>query len=466
MSPPRFVGPGYAAVSERPGRAQRTRYHARWVLPVSGPAIADGTVAVEDDRIVYVGTRSEAPDGRDRELGEAILVPGLVNVHTHLDLTVMRGLLEEPGYFGWVRTLAEASRDVLAYPDLLDSARLGLFEGLAAGITTFADTSPSPAPFDAMLECRVRGVAYREVFGPDPAQCEASMTGLRAAVLAMSANQTALVRVGVSPHAPYSVSDELFTAAAAFAREEGLPLATHVAESADESDLVERGEGSFAQFLRGRGIAVAPRSRSPIALLERCGVLAQGTLLIHCVRTDARDVARVADHGCAVAHCPASNAKLGHGIAPLAELLEAGVRVGLGSDSMASNNRMDILGEARLALLAQRAGARDGRVLDAARGLELATIGGARALGLDGSIGTIECGKQADLTAFAIPQWLGPVYEPCDALVWALGGAAAKCVLVAGRELVRDGLVIGAGADVASRVDAAARRLSDWKRAR
>jgi 5-methylthioadenosine/S-adenosylhomocysteine deaminase len=437
------------------------------VLPVTAPPILDGTVVVEGDRIVYAGPRATAPPGRDEELGDAILVPGLVNAHTHLDLTVLRGFLEGMPFFLWIRTLTAVRRDVINYDECLDSARLGVLEGLRAGVTTFADTSPSPAAFDAMRELHVRGIAYREVFGPDPAQCGASMDELRRTIRSMEAYQTPLVHIGVSPHAPYSVSDDLFAAAAAYARERRLPLATHVAESAEESDLVARGDGAFAAFLSGRDIGVAPRARSPIALLERLGVLAPGTLLIHCVRVDGEDIDRIAARHCGVAHCPASNAKLGHGVAPLDALRAAGVHVGLGSDSMASNNRMDLLDEGRLAVLAQRIHERRD-VLDAATALELATLGGARAIGMGGTIGSIEVGKQADLAGFAVPAELGPVYDPHDALIWSLGGAGASRVVVAGRELVRDRVHVGGGVDgdVARRVARTAEKLHAWKRVR
>jgi 5-methylthioadenosine/S-adenosylhomocysteine deaminase len=263
------------------------------------------------------------------------------------------------------------------------------------------------------------------------------------------------------------VSDDLFAAVAAYARERRLPLATHVAESAEESDLVANADGAFAAFLTGRGIAVAPRGRSPVALLERQGVLAPGTLLIHCVRVDDEDIALIAGRHCGVAHCPASNAKLGHGVAPLTALRAAGVPVGLGSDSMASNNRMHLLDEGRLAVLAQRITERRD-VLDAAAALELATLGGARAIGLGGVVGSLEPGKQADLAAFAVPSTLGPVYDPHDALIWAGSGAGAQRVVVAGRELVRDGRRVGgdADADVGRRAAAADTRLHQWKLAR
>ncbi len=448
------------------GSDLRTRYHARWVIPVTAPTIEHGTVVVEGERIIWVGPRGDAPEGRDEDLGEVILTPGLVNTHTHLDLTVMRGFLEGLSFFSWIRTLT-AARAELTYEELLASARLGIIEGLRHGITTFADTAPSPAAFDAMRALGVRGIAYRETFGPDPRVWQQSVDDLRRAVRAMQTYETPLVRVGVSPHAPYSVSDALYVGVAAFARAHQLPVATHIAESAEESDLVTGGEGAFAAFLHGRKIDVATRARSPIALLEQTGVLAERPLLIHCVRTDAADLATIAAHNCGVAHCPASNAKLGHGIASLLEMRDAGIHVGLGTDSMASNNRMHLLDEGRLAILAQRA--RTGRddLFTGRDALEMATLGGAKALGMGGIIGSIERNKVADLAAFPVPDESYPVYEPADALVWSLSNAPASLVVVNGVPRVRNGRVLGIDVGEESQVVRdTAQRLARWKRAR
>ena len=366
------------------------RYHARIVRPVSGPDIENGTVVVEGERIAFVGARSAAPPGRDVELGDVILGPGLVNAHTHLDLTVLRGRFDGLTFFGWIRALT-AARAALSPEQLLDSSRDGIREGVRAGITTFADTAPNDAPFHAMLELGVRGVAYREVFGPDPKQCGTSMDALREMISGMRTRETQLVCCGVSPHAPYSVSDELFAAVAVYASAERLPLATHVAESLDESRLIAAGDGEFAGFLRGRGIAVAPRGRTPVEMLERNGVLGAHALLIHCVRCDDSDIATILKHRCGVATCPVSNAMLGHGPARVQAMLLEDVRVGVGTDSMASNERMDVLAESRLAL---------GPRCSERAAWELATLGGARALRLDHVIGTLQPGKQADLAAF------------------------------------------------------------------
>jgi 5-methylthioadenosine/S-adenosylhomocysteine deaminase len=238
------------------------------------------------------------------------------------------------------------------------------------------------------------------------------------------------------------VSDALFAAAMTYAHREGLPVAIHIAESGAEDEYVKRGSGPFADRLRARGITVAPRGRSPVEMLDHAGALVSTTLLIHCVTVDPLDIAMIASRGCAVAHCPVSNAKLAHGIAPIAELLAAGVRVGLGSDSMASNDRMDLLEEARLALLAQRAGAQDSVGMTAADALELATLGGARALGLEDEIGSLDVGKSADIAAFSLRGVSADVrVNPEAHALSTLTGRDAVLTMVAGRVLARDGRI-------------------------
>jgi cytosine/adenosine deaminase-related metal-dependent hydrolase len=437
-------------------------YHARWVLPVAAPPIADGTVAVEGTRIAYVGGRSGAPACEAIDLGDAVLMPGLVNAHTHLELTLMRGFLEDLPFPAWISRLTAARKEACTREMLLDAARLGVAEGVLAGITTYADTCDSGVAFDAMLEAGVRGVMFQEVFGPDPANAAESLAALSEKIERLLPLQTPTVRVGISPHAPYSVSDELFRATARYALETGLGMAIHIAESEPEHALVVAGTGPFADFLRGRSIPVAPRGRSSIELLHRLGVLHTRPLLIHCVRVDARDIEAIAASHASVAHCPASNAKLGHGVAPLIDFLAANIDAGLGSDSMASNNRMDILGEARLAVMQQRAHARRHDALSAPQALRMATLGGARALGLGDVIGSLEPGKQADLAAFSVARHTRPTYAPEAAAVFALHGTPALLTVVAGRELVREGRAVHADPELPARVQGAANLLAHW----
>ena len=418
-------------------------YTARWVLPITRPSFEHGAVAVEDGRIAFVGPAKEAPAGEHVDLGECALTPGLVNVHTHLELTAMRGWLENLPFRKWIIRLTKARHQVLDADTLLASARMGIAEGLLAGITTYADTCESGAVHQALRDMGARGIMYLEVFGPHPDQAPASLKTLGERLSSLRLLDTSLVRSGISPHAPYSVSDTLFNGSAALAISEDLPIAVHAAESEAEQRLVTEAEGDFADALRARSIDVAARGRSTIELLDRAGVLRARPLLIHCVQARGDDIRRIADNDCAIAHCPASNAKLGHGVANLAGFLDAGIRVGLGSDSVASNNRLDILDEARLALLFGRAVGRNWNTFPATMGLELATISGARTLGFDSEIGSLDVGKSADLAAFPLDGFHAqPVQDPESALLFATSGRGVTLVTVAGNELVRNGHLV------------------------
>jgi 5-methylthioadenosine/S-adenosylhomocysteine deaminase len=439
------------------------RYHARWVLPITQPPIENGTVVESGGAITYVGPRDSAPPGPDVELGDAILLPGLINTHTHLELTAMRGFLEDCAFAAWIDKLRRSRNEVFDDETLLDSARFGIIEGLEAGITTYADTCASGVAMRAMTELGVRGIMYQETFGPDPSQVALAMSDLQGRVADLEPRQTELVKLGVSPHAPYTVSDQLYDAVAQFAGERQLPLAMHIAESQPEHDLVTRGTGDFAERWKRRGIPVSPRARSPLALLELHGALANGPLLIHCVRVDDEDIRVMARHRCAVAHCPASNAKFGHGIAPLLPMLAAGIRAGMGSDSVASNNRMDILDEARLAVLIHRAATRQHDAFGAHQALELATIGGAKALNIDARVGSLEVGKDADLAAFRldIPRTT-PVGDPYSAAIFALPGRSANLVTVRGKILVQNAHALARDDKLRARIASIGASLSSW----
>ena len=367
---------------------------ARSVHPVTAPPIADGAVLVDDHgRIAAVGPTAllPAPEGARRlEFPEGALVPGLVNCHTHLELTHLAGKNRETAFPPWIRTI-RALKDNSTPEEFLRSAERGVRAAWAAGVTCVADTGSTGAPLKALVQLGGRGIYYQEVFGPDPAKCGASLAELTGAVAHLSRLTSHRVRLGVSPHAPYTVSESLYRATSEFARHEQLPVAVHLAESREETALVRDGAGPFAEALTARGIAVRAHHCSPVQYLLQLGVLqrATGRLCIHCVQVDERDVAILRDSGAAVAHCPRSNRAHGHGTAPLATFLRAGVRVGLGTDSVVSVGDADLRAEARAA------------GLDGEEALRILTLEGARALGLEGEIGSLEVGKEADLAVFS-----------------------------------------------------------------
>jgi cytosine/adenosine deaminase-related metal-dependent hydrolase len=381
-----------------------------------------------DGRIEAVGPESKIPRPSDvpaAEFEEAALLPGLINTHTHLELTGFAGQVNEPDFPAWIRRLRQL-KSTRTSDDYVAAARLGLRDCYAAGVTTIADTGDSGAVIRVLAEADGSGVAYQEVFGPDPAQADESLLGLQHRVHQLSSLVTGRVQIGVSPHAPYSVSGRLFRRVAAWSREQQLPLAVHIAESPAESQFLLAGSGPFAEAWHARGIPLPEsKSQSPIGWLNQHEVLSPLTLCIHAVQVDHQDLQRLRQTGAAVAHCPLSNRAHGHGIAPLKQMLRAGIRVGLGTDSVVSVGQLDLLAEARLA--GKHAG------LDADQLLELCTLTGARALNLAGQIGSLDPGKWADCTVIRIQQTVGSAAER----VLASSLANVLRTYVGGREVYR-----------------------------
>src|SRR6266705_6085062 len=369
------------------------RLRASSVHPVTAPPIEDGAVLVDDaGKIAALGSNRAVPAPRGAEqleFPDGAVVPGLVNCHTHLELTHLAGRNAEPSFPQWIRRIREL-KDATPAQEFYRAAEQGVRACWAAGVTCVADTGSSGAPLEALARLGGRGIYYQEVFGPDPAKCAASMEELRRALDRLSPLASSRLSLGVSPHAPYTVSEPLYRAVADLARREGWPVATHLAESRAETELVRDGSGPFADALRARGFAVRAQHCSPVQYLLRLGVLqrATGWLCIHCVQVDERDVAILRDSGAGVAHCPRSNRAHGHGTAPLAAFRRAGLRVGLGTDSVVS------VGDSSLWAEAAAAG------LDGEDALRMLTIEGARALGLEREIGSLEVGKQADAAVF------------------------------------------------------------------
>jgi cytosine/adenosine deaminase-related metal-dependent hydrolase len=370
------------------------RIAARWVLPITGPPIERGAVLFDrDGKIEAVGTDRAVPRpaaAADEVYEDGVLLPGLVNTHTHLELTGFTFGQPEADFTAWIGRV-RAIKEARTAGQFLAAARSGLEDCFASGVTTVGDTGDSGSAIQALAEAGASGIAYQEVFGPHPAQLDESLDGLRRRMDVLAPFATGRARLGLSPHAPYTVSGPLYRAVADWARRDGLPIAVHLAESPAESELLARGTGRFADAWRRRGIPhPEPAGSTPVAWLDRHGVLGERTLCIHVVQADESDVRTLAARGCAVAHCPLSNAAHGHGTAPVAELLRQGLRVGLGTDSVLSVGRLNLLAEARAA--------RAIAGLDAESALALCTIGGARALGLDHEIGSLERGKWADVT--------------------------------------------------------------------
>jgi cytosine/adenosine deaminase-related metal-dependent hydrolase len=422
-------------------------YCARWVLPISVPPLVDGGIVVDGTRIVAVGARSDLlsrfPEVTVRELGDAAIVPGFINAHSHLELTAMRGFLEgqEADFFAWLKKLTVARIERMTPDDLQVSAMWGACEAARSGVTTVADASDSAMQsMLALREVGLRGIVYQESFGPDPKVAQEHFDKLRQKVVLLREAESELVKCGVSPHAPYTVSAPQLEMISRFAVDEKLPLMMHAAETEMEVAFLRNGEGPFAEGLRSRGIEWQVPQLSPIQYLKQVGVLTTQPLLAHCIQVDDSDLQTLHETGTRVAHCPKSNAKLGHGAAPYARMLRNKIAVGLGSDSVASNNTCDLLEEARFALLLARSAGGENCNLTSVDVLRTATVGGANALGMNAMIGELSAGLQADFASIALNgSHQVPLYNVEDTLVFSSSGRDVVLTVVAGKEVYRDG---------------------------
>jgi 5-methylthioadenosine/S-adenosylhomocysteine deaminase len=389
---------------------------------VEGDPLRDGAVAVADDgTIAAVGPAAQLGAGERFE--GCVIVPGLVNCHTHLEYAVYAGFGDGLSFSSWIG-LHVARKSLLDLDEMRAIATDGAQACLRSGVTTVGDCSFAGAAAEAAAETGLRAIVYLEVFGRDRTALD-RFDELRARVEPALSDR---VRPGVSPHAPYTCTLELYEACA----ELGLPLATHLGESVAERRYLLDGSGDWASFAE---LLVPPPGTTGIRLLAGAGLLRPGVMAAHCVDVEEEEIALLAQGGVGVAHCPRSNGYLGCGVAPLEELLAAGVPVGIATDSPASTPSFDLFEELRTAIVAARARAGRPEALSAARALELATLGGARVLGLEQEVGSLVPGKQADLAVVSLAgSPFDPVEDPVAAVI--LGGSPERvaATLVAGED--------------------------------
>jgi cytosine/adenosine deaminase-related metal-dependent hydrolase len=408
---------------------------AKYILPITSDPILDGAIAIEDGKIVAIGTKSEIvsryPNATIEDHGDAVVMPGLVNAHAHLELTAMRGMLDEHDHDfpNWLLGVAKARVERFSEEELTSFAVSGAMEGARAGVTTFGDIGwMGRLGVEALKTVGLRGIVFQETpFSPDDRHAGEHFSVLRSNIDELSKSATSKVRIGISPHTPYTVSGALFKRIAEYSKSEGHPVSIHLAESAEEHRMMMTGESFFKPFLDREGLVWNAPGISATAFLRETGILKARPLFAHCVHLSDDDVAMLSDSGSRIAHCPKSNAKFGHGIAPIEKYLEAGIDIGLGSDSVASNNSIDLLEESRFALLFSRtlrdsSAAREFQreFLSPKKALEMATLGGASALGMESEIGSLEPGKFADLCVISLGHISQqPVHDIWNTLVFS-----------------------------------------------
>lgn len=377
---------------------------ASWVLPLDGPPIENGYVRWEDGRITEVG------EGRaERHYGDAVIVPGFVNAHSHLEYSMYAGFGDGLAFGPWIAMHMER-KSRLDREHMLAIARCGAVESLRAGITTTADYSFSGTAVEAAQSLGLRAIVYLEVFAHDPVDAEAQFARTRTLV-----EESELVRIGVSPHAPYTCSVDVYRWCLSL----GIPVGTHLSESENENDWLQHGTGPFV----GSPVVVPPTGMRAVPTLEP--VLGPELLCAHCVDLELDEVELLAARDVPVVHCPRSNALLGCGVAPLSDLRARGVRVGLGTDSPASTPSFDVFEEMRAAVYFARARDRRADALSGEDALRLATVDAARALRMDAEVGTLAPGKRADLAVVSLAgSPYHPVEDPAAAVVF--GGSPER----------------------------------------
>lgn len=400
---------------------------ADWVVRVDGPPLADAAVAIGDDgRIEAVGPATEL--GAGEHFPDSVILPGFVNAHSHLEYAAYAGFGDGLPFAPWIAIHVQRKAR-LTVDQMDDIARLGAAACLRSGITAVGDCSFAGSAAVACDELGLRGIVYLEVFGRD----ESALARFEASRERVAHAFSDRVRLGISPHAPYTCSVELYGAC----RDLGLPLATHLSESEAELTYLAQGGGPWASFAE---LLVEPYGRSAIEALAEADVLGPDTVAAHCVYLRPGELEVLASLDVAVAHCPRSNALLGCGIAPLATIRASGARVAIATDSPASTPSFDMFEELRTAVYAARARERRADALTAADALELATLGGASALGLEHDVGSLTPGKQADLTVLSLAESpFLPVEDPVTAAL--LGGSPERvtATLVSGEDRYRKG---------------------------
>ncbi|HET7598101.1 MAG TPA: TRZ/ATZ family hydrolase [Burkholderiales bacterium] len=405
---------------------------ADWVIPVE-PAQAvleDHAVAIQDGRIVDILPGALAATRyRTKQyltLRNHALIPGLVNLHTHAAMTLMRGLADDKALMEWLQVHIWPAEMKFVSPEFVyDGTLLACAEMLRGGITCFNDMYFFPeAAAEAVLSAGMRAslgmivVEFRSPYANDAA--DYLEKGLR---LRDELREEKRLSFCIAPHAPYTVSDAAFRKVVTYAGELDTPIHIHLHET--DTEIRE---------------SIQTHGTRPLRRLEALGLLGPGLIAVHGVHLNADEIARLEQYSCSVAHCPSSNLKLASGIAPVAALHRGGVNIGLGTDSAASNNRLDLFAEMRLAALLAKGASGDPTALPAHAVLQMATLNAARALGLDQRIGSLAKGKRADLVAVSLsgPE-LSPCYDPLSHLVYAAGRQHVSHVWVDGEPLVENG---------------------------
>ncbi|MHC5348003.1 TRZ/ATZ family hydrolase [Metapseudomonas furukawaii] len=402
-----------------------------WIVPVepAGVVLRDHALGIRDGRIALLAPRDQAlkVESRERrELPGMLLAPGLINAHGHAAMTLFRGLADDLPLMTWLQEhIWPAEARWVDESFVRDGTELAVAEQIKGGISCFSDMYFFPAQSSAVIHAAglKAQLAIPVLDFPIPGAADASEAVRRGVELFSDLKHHPRINVAFGPHAPYSVSDDKLESIRVLAEELDAGIHMHVQETAFEvqQSLEQRGE-------------------RPMARLARLGLLGPRFQAVHMTQVDDADLELLVESNSNVIHCPESNLKLASGFCPVERLWQAGVNVAIGTDGAASNNDLDLLGETRTAALLAKAVAGSASALDAHRALRMATLNGARALGLDQDTGSLELGKAADLVAFDLSGLAQqPVYDPVSQLIYATGRDAVRHLWVDGKHLLDDG---------------------------
>lgn len=402
-----------------------------WIVPVepAGVVLRDHGLGIRDGRIALLAPRAEAlrhPAAETRELPGMLLSPGLINAHGHAAMSLFRGLADDLALMTWLQEhIWPAEAKWVGEDFVRDGTELAIAEQLKGGITCFSDMYFFPqVACEVVHKAGVRAQISAPVLDfPVPGARDADEAIRQGLALRDDLKHHPRIKVAFGPHAPYTVSDDKLENILMLAEELDAGIHMHVHETAFE----------VQQALEKHG-------ERPLARLHRLGLLGPRFQAVHMTQVNDEDLAMLVETNSSVVHCPESNLKLASGFCPVERLWQAGVNVAIGTDGAASNNDLDLLGETRTAALLAKAVAGQATALDAHRALRMATLNGARALGMEQETGSLELGKSADLTAFDLSGLAQqPVYEPVSQLIYASGRDCVRHVWVGGKQLLDDG---------------------------
>ncbi len=405
---------------------------SRWIVPVepSGAVLEDHALAIQGERIAALLPRAEAdrrwPDAARVERPDHVLIPGLVNAHTHAGMTLLRGYADDLALQTWLENhIWPAEAEHLSEEYVRSGTELALIEMVRSGTTCFADMYYFPEiGVESALKRGVRiAVGLPMIDFPTRWATDRKESLSKNEEIYGQYRGEAGVSFTMAPHAPYTVDDAGLALCAKLAEQRGIPIHIHVHETAAEiAESLER------------------HNCRPLARMDELGVVNERLMAVHATQLEDGEISVLAERGCSVVHCPQSNMKLASGFCPVQTLLAAGVNVALGTDSTASNNDLDLLEELQTAALLAKAVSGNAEAVTAAKALEMATLAGAKALGLDSEIGSLVAGKSADMVALDLlrPN-TQPVYDPISQVVYSCKAGQVSDVWVRGSALLEGG---------------------------